>query len=574
MGHRFPTLSGRAPVALGLGAVFLALAVMGATPLPAHATDDPAGEPVPGGTILPPEGGVSIVPTDDVPDRPETARTSPDGDEPGTGADDGPGPVEAAAWGLAVLASLVATVAGIGRLRRTLHAWRSPASLAAAGFTPASGPTSTSFSLLVAAGRADPRLGATLDRLAALDHPSFEVVAVVAFDDLGGRSAAVAAAARHPGRVQLHVDRQVRVSRAARLNGALDACRGQVVGVFGPGDEVHPRLLRHVDAGLADPAVGAVQGGVRQVAGPGRRRWFTARSVVDQYFWSRSRLPFQAHQRFTPLAGTTVFVRGQVLRDVGGWDERTVDEAAELGVRLSVRGVPVTMAYDPELATRTPAPGKLRALFAAHRDRVRGTLQVLDRGVWRDLPARRQRLRARAVLARPLVEALTTVAVLAAVTTALVVGAPPALLALALLPALPVPVVVGAELVGLVELARLDGRRTRVRDVVWLVVSFVPYQLLVSVAALVAVVDERRGADARQPSVPVAPAGTGGGPGRRRRSRPAPLDEHLLGDPHGEGVVDITRTGVAGDRDDRDRDGVGRGDDVVRPLRVVGGRDR
>jgi cellulose synthase/poly-beta-1,6-N-acetylglucosamine synthase-like glycosyltransferase len=32
------------------------------------------------------------------------------------------------------------------------------------------------------------------------------------------------------------------------LNAALPACRGDVVGVFDAEDEVHPQLLRHVDA--------------------------------------------------------------------------------------------------------------------------------------------------------------------------------------------------------------------------------------------------------------------------------------------------------------------------------------
>lgn len=553
MGHGFATLGGRARRPIGGGTGLAALSLLAvlavlANPRPplAFAAEDPVGEEPSGDTLLPPEGGMSIVPTDEGRDRPEPARTPPDDDRPGGGGGTATGPAAVVAWGLAVAASLAATAVGLGRVRRSLHAWRSPASLAAAGFEPAAGRPTTSFSLLVPAERADPRLAATLDRLAGLDHPSFEVMAVVGYDDLAGRSAAVAAAARHP-HVQLHIDRQVRAGRAARLNAAVDACRGQVVGVFGPGDEVHPRLLRHVDAGLADPAVGAVQGGVRQVAGEGRRRWFTARSVVDQYFWSRSRLPFHAHQRFTPLAGTTVFVRGRVLRDVGGWDETSADEAADLGLRLSVRGVPVTVAYDPELATRTPAPRTLPTLLAAHRARVRGTLQVLGRGVWRDLPTRRQRLRARAMLARPLVEAVTPPAVTAAALVAVVAGAPPAALALALLPVVAVPVALGAEVVGLVELGRLDGRRARLRDVAWLVASFVPYQLVVAAAGLAALVDQRPGAGAGRPApMPVAPPAG-------RRSGPDRLDAQLLHDAAGHHDPAGDHDHGPGDHHDHDR---------------------
>jgi len=308
-----------------------------------------------------------------------------------------------------------------------------------------------------------------------------------------------------------------------------------VIGVFEPGDEVHPRLLRHVDACLADPAVGAVQGGVRHVATA--RRWYTARSVVDQYFWSRSRLQFHARQRFTPLEPTTSFVRGQVLRDVGGWDERCVDDASELGVRLSVQGIPVTAAYDPDLATRAAAPTTLRSLLRVHTHRIRGYLQVLRKGEWRRLPTRRQRLLARAMLARPLVEAVTTLAVLSALVGVVVAGAPTAAVVLAVLPALPVPVVVGAELAALAELGRLEGRRVRARDRLRLVFSFLPYDLLVSVAALVALGGELRGTDVRQPSVPVAPA-------RDRRSRLefddwTPVDDERPASTSAADIVDL-----------------------------------
>lgn len=499
MGHRIATVSGRVAGALALGAA-LAL-VWGGT---AGATD---GDEPSEGTLLPPEGGVSIVPTDQAPDQPVPAPISDDPQESSGLLDLGDvGALEAVGWALAALASLAATGIGITRLTRMLYVWRSPASLAASGFGPVNGHTSTSFSLLVPTSRRHPGdLDATLDGLARLDHPSYEVVAVVAYDDIANRSVAAEAEACYPGRVRVFVDRNLRRGRAASLNAALDECRGEVVGVFQPGDQVHPRLLRHVDACLADPAVGAVQGGVRHVLHA--RRWFAARSVVDQYFWSRSRLQFHAHQHFTPLEPTTSFVRGQVLRDVGGWDERGVDEARELGVRLSVLGIPVTAAYDPELATRTAAPATLRALLRLHHQRIRGYLQVLRKGVWRRLPTRRQRLQARAMLARPLVEATTTLAVVSALVGVVVAGASTAAVVLAVLPALPVPVVVGAELAGLAELGRLEGHRVRARDRLRLVVSFLPYDLLVSLAALAALPGFlTRGTDARQPSVPIAPS--------------------------------------------------------------------
>ena len=551
MGHRFATLSGGALGALCLGAV---LTLVPATTAGATGPGDSAPGDEPGGTLLPPDGDISIVPTDEAPDQSVEPRTFTDsGDRSGLVDLDGVGPATVAVWALAALVSALATGIALTRLTRMLYAWRSPASLGASGFGPLRRQTSTSFSLLVPARRAQPGLGHTLDQLALLDHVAFEVVAVVGYDDLSSRSAAVAAAARHPERVRVFVDRSNRRNRAASLNAALPECRGAVVGVFEPGDEVHPRLLRHVDSCLADPDIGAVQGGVRHVVT--RSRWFAARSVVDQYFWSRSRLHFHARQRFTPLEATTVFVRGQVLRDAGGWDPRCVDEAGELGVRLSVQGTPITVAYDPELATRTAAPTTVRELLALQSRRIRGSLQTRRKGVWRELPTRRQRLRARSMLARPLVEAVSTLAVLGVLVGVLVAGAPTALIVLAVLPLLPVPVAIGAELAGLSELGRLEGRRVRTRDRVRLVLSFLPYDLLVSVAALSALVGELRGTDVRQPSVPVAPSR------KKKRRGNQELQGIVDDDPDAAQVVDMF---------DRRGEPAGAGG----ALRAVGTRER
>ena len=250
-----------------------------------------------------------------------------------------------------------------------------------------------------------------------------------------------------------------------------------------------------------------------------------------------------------------ILVRGQVLRDAGGWDPRCVDEAGELGVRLSVQGTPITVAYDPELATRTAAPTTVRELLALQSRRIRGSLQTRRKGVWRELPTRRQRLRARSMLARPLVEAVTTLAVLAAVVGVLVAGAPTALIVLAVLPLLPVPVAIGAELAGLSELGRLEGRRVRTRDRVRLVLSFLPYDLLVSVAALSALVGELRGTDVRQPSVPVAPSR------KKKRRGNQELQGIVDDDPDAAQVVDMF---------DRRGEPAGAGG----ALRAVGTRER
>jgi hypothetical protein len=224
-----------------------------------------------------------------------------------------------------------------------------------------------------------------------------------------------------------------------------------------------------------------VQGGVQLAVD--KRRWFGARHVVERYFWSRSRLHLHARQHFTPLEGSTAFVRSDVLRNGGGWDETCAAEGTELGIRLSVRGQRIVVAYSPELATQKTAPATVPGLLAERTQWIGGFVRVLREGHWRRLPARSQRVRAALALARPLVDAVAGLTVAAAALAAFMVSLRPAFVLLLLLPVVPSLVSLAVELVALGELGRIHDKPRRRRDRIWLVVSLLPYQLLMTIAA-------------------------------------------------------------------------------------------
>ncbi|MGH9210513.1 MAG: glycosyltransferase [Acidimicrobiales bacterium] len=517
MGQSDASRGGRGRIAGGLvGAALLVLLGL-APPAAAEPTgtgQQPSPPTPPDETVLPPADAddVSIVPTDQRSDDPAADDPDSDGSDGSDGLDGSGGvdlgdidPLAATGWALLAVLSLTATAVAATRLARTLHIWRSPASVRASGFRPASEPA-TSFSLLVPAAPGQLGLGRTLDRLAALDHPAVEVLAVVGRGDAENRGAALAAAARRPDRVRLVVvDVHVGRRRAAALDGAVADCHGEVVGVFQPGDEVSAQLLRYVDGCFTADGADAVQGGVIPVVR--RWRWFTVRHVVDRYFWYRSRLQFHAQQRFMPLDETTVFVRADVLCAAGGWHRQSVAPGCDLGVRLSVNGAQVVARYDPALVTRTDAADSMRALLRDEARWVRGHLQVLRSGVWRRLPTRRQRLLARSMLVRPLVEPVIGLAATVAAVGTVATGAPVALTLLALAPVVPATVALGVELAGLSDLHHLHSQRILARDRAYLLASAVPYQLLQALAALGALAAELGVRARRRVNVPVAPPG-------------------------------------------------------------------
>ena len=217
-----------------------------------------------------------------------------------------------------------------------LHAWRSPDALAATGFRRRAAGAPRSFSLLLPARHEQEVLGDTIDTLARLDHPKYEVIVIIGHDDPETEFVARAAAARYPRVVRVVIDYHLPKNKPKALNTALRKCRGDIVGVFDAEDEVHPGLLRLVEARFEESGADVVQAGVQLMNV--QTSWWSLRNCLEYYFWFRSRLHFHAEKRFIPLGGNTVFTRTELLREAGGWDPDCLAEDCEIGVRLSTPG--------------------------------------------------------------------------------------------------------------------------------------------------------------------------------------------------------------------------------------------
>jgi cellulose synthase/poly-beta-1,6-N-acetylglucosamine synthase-like glycosyltransferase len=400
-------------------------------------------------------------------------------------------PAELGSFLLLGLFSIILTVIGGTTLWWMLHAWWTPQSLARTGFRGAAAEPRLTFSLIVPARHEEAVLGATLARLAASDHPAFEILVVVGHDDPATAAVAERAARRHPGLIRVLVDVNRRKNKPRALNTALPACRGDVVGVFDAEDEVHPQLLHHVDARFTDSGADVVQGGVQLMNY--HSSWYSLRNVLEYYFWFRSRLHFHAGQRFIPLGGNTVFIRTDRLREAGGWDPECLAEDCEIGVRLSSRGAKVAVAYDPELVTREETPGSLRELLKQRTRWNQGFLQVLRKGEWRRLPTRRQRLLARYTLAMPFLQAFTGVLIPLSLATMILLDLPVVAALLTFVPLVPTLATLAVEVAALGEFCRNYQRRARLRDYLRLLLGTFPYHLLLGMAALRAVIREQRG---------------------------------------------------------------------------------
>jgi len=373
----------------------------------------------------------------------------------------------------------------------TMHAWRTPETLAATRFAEPDGDHRITFSLLVPARHEQAVLEHTVERLLRSTHQGYEIIIIVGHDDPETAAVADRVAATAPGRILVVTDHNEVKNKPRALNTALPYVRGDVVGVFDAEDQVHPQLLEHVDHAFRSTDADVVQGGVQLINF--HSSWYSLHNCLEYFFWFRSRLHLHAKKGFIPLGGNTVFVRTDVLRAANGWDGTCLAEDCDLGVRLSSRGAKVVVAYESSLVTREETPGTLAGLLKQRTRWNQGFLQVLRKGEWRRLPHLRQRLLARYTLTGPFLQAFSGVVIPIGVAIAVWANLPVGVALATFVPVVPMSANIVFQTVGLRDFGKHYQVRIRWHHYARLILSAFPYALVLSIAALRAVWREYTG---------------------------------------------------------------------------------
>nr|WP_255643566.1 glycosyltransferase [Actinoplanes polyasparticus] len=390
-----------------------------------------------------------------------------------------------------IFVSLVLAAFAAVTLWWTMHAWRTPETLAGTRFAPPDGEQHLTFSLLLPARHETAVLEHTVERLLRSTHEGFEIIIIVGHDDPETAEVANRVALGAPGRILVVTDHNEQKNKPRALNTALPYVRGDVVGVFDAEDQVHPLLLEHVDHAFRATDADVVQGGVQLINF--HSSWYSLQNCLEYFFWFRSRLHLHARKGFIPLGGNTVFVRSDVLRRANGWDGTCLAEDCDLGVRLSSRGAKVVVAYDATIVTREETPGSVTALLKQRTRWHQGFLQVLRKGEWRRLPTWRARMLARYTLTSPFLQAFSGVVIPLGVAVAIWAQLPVFVALVTFLPVLPMAATLMFQIVGLHDFGRQYDLRIRWHHYAKLVLGSFPYALVLSTAALRAVWREYTG---------------------------------------------------------------------------------
>jgi len=352
-----------------------------------------------------------------------------------------------------------------------------------------------SFTILLPARHEEDVYRETIQKIYHLRYPKalMQLIAICREDDPGtiAEARATIDALGDPN-VQLLIFNDQPINKPHGLNLGLRIAHGDVVTIFDAEDEPHPDILNIINTIMLNDDVDVVQSGVQLMNH--NTKWFCFLNVLEYFFWFKSSMHFFARIGMIPLGGNTVFVRRELLEQLGGWDEYCLTEDADLGIRLSLAHARIRIIYDDEYVTREETPHTI-AQFIKQRTRWnQGFIQILFKGEWLHLEKLSQRLLALYVLVLPELQAFFVLMIPMSLGMIFFVKFPLWLAMFTFVPLYCLILAVFIDLVGLRQFLKAHKRRWSWREAIITVLAFFPYQWILGIGALRAVYRYVRGA--------------------------------------------------------------------------------
>jgi cellulose synthase/poly-beta-1,6-N-acetylglucosamine synthase-like glycosyltransferase len=394
------------------------------------------------------------------------------------------------------IASLLLLAHGLWSLYLMLYSWHHPDRL-----DESRGPVRftapwVSFSVLLPARHEEAVIGDTIRSIVTCRYPR-RLIEVLVICERGDRRTISEAehAIQNLAADNVHIVtfNDGPINKPHALNVGLKHSTNDIVCVFDAEDEIHRDIFNLANTVILKEKVVIVQLGVQLMNF--LQHWFSLHNCVEYFLWFKSRLHLHARLGMIPLGGNTVFIRRQLLEELGGWNEGCLTEDAEIGVRLSILGHRIRVVYDPSRVTREETPHSLRGLIRQRTRWQQGFLQVLRKREWTKLPLRRQRWLAAYTFSQPLLDACLVLLIPASVVELVTLKVP---LLVAMVSLLPV-YTFGMQMIVTIAASAYLSREYAVK-VPWLTLArmsltFAPYQFLLAISALRAVIREIAGSN-------------------------------------------------------------------------------
>ncbi len=352
-----------------------------------------------------------------------------------------------------------------------------------------------SFTILLPARHEEAVYRETIQKVYDLNYPKelMQILAVCREDDPGTIAEAQAKIDElGDPNVQLVIFNDEPINKPHGLNLGLQVAQGDVVTIFDAEDEPHPDILNIINTTMLNEDVDVVQSGVQLMNH--NSRWFCFLNVLEYFFWFKSSMHFFARIGMTPLGGNTVFVRRELMEQLGGWDETCLTEDADLGIRLSLSHARMRIIYDDEFVTREETPHTIEQFVKQRTRWNQGFIQILFKGEWLKLEKLSQRLLAFYVLILPEMQAFFALLIPISLLMFFFVKLPLWLAMMTFLPLYCFVLDIFVDVAGLHEFLKAHNRKWKWLEAAYIMLTFFFYQLILSFGALRAVYRALQGA--------------------------------------------------------------------------------
>src|SRR5579883_608310 len=380
------------------------------------------------------------------------------------------------------------TAQAIFSIRLRLYIWEEPerANLNSAPATYRA--PQLSFTILLPAYHEEALYADTIQKVYDLNYPKqlVQVLALLREHDTGTIKVAQEKLKQlHAPNVQLLITNDKHGGKPHQLNLGLKVARGDIVTIFDAEDEPHPDILQVINTIFLDESIDAVQSGVQLMNH--NTKWFCFLNVLEYFFWFKSSMHFFARIGMTPLGGNIVFVRRELMEQLGGWDETCLTEDADLGIRLSLSHARMRIIYDDEFVTREETPHTIEQFIKQRTRWNQGFIQILFKGEWLKLEKLSQRLLAFYVLILPEMQAFFALLIPVSLIMFFFVKLPLWLAMMTFLPLYCFVLDIFVDVAGLHEFLKAHNRPWKWLEAAYIMLTFFFYQLILSFGALRAV---------------------------------------------------------------------------------------
>src|SRR5258708_2980327 len=380
------------------------------------------------------------------------------------------------------------TAQAIFNLRLRLYIWEEPDQAWLNSAATIYRAPQLSFTILLPAYHEEDLYADTIQKVYDLNYPKHlvQVLALLREHDTGTiRVAREKLQQLHAPNVQLLITNDKHGGKPHQLNLGLKVAKVDIVPIFDAEDEPHPDILQVINTTFLNESVDAVQSGVQLMNH--NTKWFSLLNWLEYFFWCKASVRFFARWGMTPLGGNTVFVRRQLMEQLGGWDHTTLTEDADLGIRLCIAKARVRILYDDEFVTREETPNTIEQFIKQRTRWNQGFIQILFAGRWPKLEKLSQKLLALYILILPELQAFFTLMLPVAVLMFFFVKLPVWMAILTFMPFYCFLFAMFIDLAGLHEFVKVHHRKWKWSEALTLLIAFIPYQLLLGIGAVRAV---------------------------------------------------------------------------------------